>query len=61
MSLAEPRTFVEVPRGTRRRVEALIETLIELLDAIDGDCDLEEDEFEFEPAELGTKPLGRRP
>lgn len=54
--MIEPRTFVEVPRGTRRRVEALIETLVELLDALDGDCDLEDDELEFEPAELVTKP-----
>lgn len=50
---AEPRTFVEIPRGTRRRVEALIDTLIELLDAIDGDPDIEDDEIEHDEAERG--------
>ncbi|MGJ0508398.1 MAG: hypothetical protein ACR652_15005 [Methylocystis sp.] len=36
------RCFVEVPSGTRQRIEALIENLIDLCDQLDGDADLED-------------------
>jgi hypothetical protein len=41
--MTEPRLFIEVPRGARRHVERAIESLISLLDEIDGDADLEPD------------------
>lgn len=41
-----PREFVELPRGTREQIERVIERLIELLDAIDGDADLEDEPLE---------------
>ncbi|MEK4033709.1 hypothetical protein WOC76_15510 [Methylocystis sp. IM3] len=48
------RTFLEVPRNTRRRIEALVETLIGLLDQLDGDCDFEDGhDLEWDPAEDG--------
>jgi hypothetical protein len=56
MTLHAPpsRTFLEVPRDTRRRIEALVETLIDLLDQLDGDVDLEDGhDRESDPAECG--------
>jgi hypothetical protein len=48
------RTFLEVPRETRQRIEAVVETLIHLLDLLDGDCDLEDGhDRESDPAENG--------
>jgi hypothetical protein len=48
------RTFLEVPRETRQRIEAVVETLINLLDLLDGDCDLEDGhDAERDPAEAG--------
>jgi hypothetical protein len=41
-----PREFVELPRGMRERIEGAIESLITLLDAIDGDTDCEDAEPE---------------
>jgi hypothetical protein len=35
------REFVELPAGARKRIEALIATLIDLLDQIDGDGELD--------------------
>jgi len=48
--MTEPRLFIEVPRGARRHVERAIESLIDLLDQIDGDADLEPNaDYEPEP------------
>jgi hypothetical protein len=50
--MTEPRVFIEVPRGARRRIERAVESLISLLDEIDGDADLEPDaDYEPEPGE----------
>jgi hypothetical protein len=39
------REFVEVDPRFRRRLEVVIEALIEVLDTLDGDPDLEDDEL----------------
>jgi hypothetical protein len=59
----EPRTFIEFRPGMRRLIEDAIESLILLLDEIDGDDDLEDDDIEQDdplepdccdhPADLG--------
>ncbi|WP_296709013.1 hypothetical protein [Rhodoblastus sp.] len=53
--MSEPRTFIEFRPGMRRLIEDAIESLILLLDEIDGDDDLEdgsddEDGADCEPA-----------
>ena len=40
---AKPTTFMPVTAALRSRLEATIENLIALADAIDGDADLEDD------------------
>ncbi|MGJ0507010.1 MAG: hypothetical protein ACR652_07685 [Methylocystis sp.] len=58
MHAAPPsRSFVELPRDARRRIEALVETLIDLLDQLDGDADLEDGADE----ELGPPSGDRNP
>ena len=54
------RFFVERPAGARKRIEDAIEILISILDAIDGDADLEEEpdledghDVERDEAEIG--------
>jgi hypothetical protein len=37
------REFIELPANTRQRIEALIATLIDLLDQIDADGELDDD------------------
>ena len=37
---------------TRKRLEAKIEELVELLDLVDGDCDLEDDDREPEETDM---------
>ena len=39
--MTDPRTFIEFRPGMRRLIEDAIESLILLLDEIDGDADLE--------------------
>ncbi len=41
----------------RKAIEAQIESLIELLDQVDGDTDLEDDEIEADPCDRG-EPTG---
>ena len=41
--MTEPRTFIEFRPGMRRLIEDAIESLILLLDEIDGDDDLEDE------------------
>jgi hypothetical protein len=51
------RIFVELDGNLRRRLEALIESLVDILDQIDGDADLEDGgDAEDEPAELSQTP-----
>ena len=37
------RVFVELDGNMRHRIEALVQTLIDLLDQLDGDTDAEDD------------------
>jgi hypothetical protein len=40
------REFIELPHGARERIEAAIESLIALLDALDADADFEPEDAE---------------
>ena len=52
--MSEPSTFIEFRPGMRRLIEDAIESLILLLDEIDGDAELEiEPDHECDPAEDG--------
>jgi hypothetical protein len=52
--MTDPRCFIEFRPGMRRLIEDAIESLILLLDEIDGDDELElEPDQEFDPAEDG--------
>ena len=52
--IAFPKThFIAVRPAQRRRIEAIIEDLVKLLDFIDGDPDLEDDETEDENEHAG--------
>lgn len=53
MNSATPRLFIEFRPGMRRLIEDAIESLILLLDEIDGDDELEDDDREVDPAEAG--------
>jgi hypothetical protein len=52
----EPCTFVEFRPGMRRLIEDAIESLLLLLDEIDGDSDLEKEDRE----EVGDEELAPR-
>jgi hypothetical protein len=43
-------TFIQIQPGMRRQIEAALETLIEVLDQLDGDPDVEGGSSEYEPA-----------
>jgi hypothetical protein len=51
--MTEPRHFIEFRPGMRRLIEDAIESLILLLDEIDGDDDGEDDDRELDHAEAG--------
>ncbi|MEP7452802.1 hypothetical protein [Phyllobacterium sp. SB3] len=43
-----------VKRSLRKRLESVVETLVSLLDEIDGDSDFEDDDRELDQAEDGV-------
>jgi hypothetical protein len=49
--MAEPRTFIEVPRDARRRIERAIAALQLMLEQLDG-----EDDFDADLDPLPVKP-----
>lgn len=54
MSGAKHTLFMPVTRSMRKRLESAIESLVALLDEIDGDPDYEDDERELDHAEDGV-------
>jgi hypothetical protein len=51
--MTDPRCFIEFRPGMRRLIEDAIESLILLLDEIDGDDETEDDDRELNHAEVG--------
>jgi hypothetical protein len=54
MNAAQTTLFLPVTRSMRKRLESAIESLVALLDEIDGDPDREDDEHELDQVEDGV-------
>ena len=53
MNTIQRTLYLPVTRSMRKRLESAVESMVALLDELDGDPDYEEDEREFDHAEAG--------